>query len=719
MTYVGGKLSVTFRDPATEQKVEALLGQMTLPEKLGQMNQLNAGAPGMEDAIKAGGVGSILNVRGGAKVNALQKIAVEESRLKIPLIAGNDVIHGYKTIFPIPLGEAASWDLDRIERAAAVAAKEASAAGTHWTFAPMVDIARDPRWGRIAEGAGEDVYLGSAIARARVKGFQGAALGTPDHVAACAKHFVAYGAAEGGRDYNTTDMSPRVLEDVYLPPFHAALDAGAATVMSAFNDLNGVPASCNAFTLTEVLRTRWGFGGFVVSDWNSIGELIAHGAAADRPEAGKRALLAGVDMDMTAEIYPKDLPKLIERGEIPLGVVDEAVRRILRIKFALGLFERPYADPAKEGVLLAPEHLALARDVAARSCVLLKNDKLLPLRKNLPALAVLGPLAENRADLLGTWSCEGEAKDVVTILEGIKAASPSTKVLHARGCPISQDDGGVEIKDAVQLARAAGLALFVLGEEQLMSGEGGSRTSLGLPGRQLELAQAVHASGIPFIAVVLSGRPLAIPWLAEHAGAILAAWHPGTQGGHAVADVLFGDVNPSAKTPVCWPVNEGQVPVYYARKATGRPPRVEERTTSKYLDAPNDPLYPFGFGLSYTTFEYANLQIVPNKIERPANVMVSVDVSNTGKVAGEETVQLYLRDVACTWTRPVKELVGFKKIALQPGERQSVMFTITPEQLGVLDDALRLHVEPGVFTVWAGPSSASGLEGTLELRPPA
>lgn len=698
------------------RKVEALLKRMTLEEKIGQMSQYHLLTDETRGHIKSGKTGSLLNVRGAKDTNAAQKIAVEQSRLKIPLIFGNDVIHGYSTIFPIPMGEAASWDLGLIGRAARIAATEARAAGTHWTFAPMVDIARDARWGRIAEGAGEDTHLGSEIAKARVRGFQGKDLSAADTLAACAKHFVAYGAAEAGRDYNTVDISPRTLEEVYLPPFKAAIDAGVRTFMSAFNDLNGTPASGNRYTLTEVLRNRWKFTGFVVSDWNSVWELPVHGVEADAAGAGERAVNAGVDMDMYGDIYRKHLATSVKKGRVSRKTLDESVRRILRVKFELGLFDHPYTDPALETrIALAPAHLEAAREGARSSMVLLKNEGVvLPLAKGAGSIAVVGPLADDRNAPLGTWVCEGKPDRVVTVLEGIRAVA-GDRVRHViKGCEV---EGGTTdaIADAAFVAGKADVIVAVVGETAEMSGEGGCRTDLGLPGHQEALLKALHATGKPVVMVLLNGRPMSFPWAAETLPAILVAWHPGTMAGHAVADVLFGVHNPSGKLPVSFPRRVGQVPIYYNHRSTGRPPLATDRTTSKYLDVPNTPQYPFGFGLSYTTFTYANLKLSSSKLTRGGSLSVSAEVKNTGKRFGAEVVQLYVRDVVASMTRPVKELKGFRKVALEPGGSTRVIFTLTAADLMFCDANLKWVAEPGAFTVWVGPSSAEGLEGSFTL----
>jgi len=697
-----------------EKRIDALLAAMTLEEKLGQLQQLGPDHP---DLIRQGRLGSILNCGGAKRTNELQRIAVEQSRLKIPLLFGFDVIHGYRTIFPVPLGEASSWDPAAVERAASIAAAEASAAGIRWTFAPMVDIARDPRWGRIVEGAGEDPYLGSVMARARVRGFQGADYSAPGRVLACAKHFVAYGAAEAGRDYNTTDMSEKTLREIYLPPFKAAVDAGVGTIMSAFNDLNGVPASANPFTLTKVLRNEWRFDGFVVSDYESVKELINHGLAADEAEAALYGLSAGVDMEMVSRTYNSHAPQLIKEGKLSPATVDEAVRRILRIKFRLGLFERPYTDEARESaVLLNQEHLAAAREIAARSMVLLKNQReLLPLSKDVRAIAVIGPLADSQKDVLGPWAGDGRPETAVSLLSGIKAkVGQRTKVAYAKGCEVAGEatDGFAE---AVRIASESDVAILAVGESAEMSAEAASRTSLELPGRQLDLVKAIHATGKPLVVVLMNGRPLTINWIAENAPAILETWFAGTQAGHAIADLLFGDVNPGGKLPVTFPRSVGQIPIYYNHKNTGRPPDANNKYTSKYLDSPVTPLFPFGYGLSYTRFKFANLQLSAPSIRPDGEMRVSVEVENIGKRTGDEVVQIYIRDVAASMTRPVKELKGFKRITLEPGEKRRVEFLLTPEHLGFYNRDMRFVVEPGMFKVMVGASSADGLETSFAV----
>jgi beta-glucosidase len=721
------------RPADVEPRIEALLTQMTLEEKLGQLQQLDGGAEGNYrpehlELARAGRLGSTLNVRGATRGNELQRVAVEQSRLKIPLIFGFDVIHGYRTIFPIPLGEAASWDPAAVERAASIAAAEARAAGVHWTFAPMVDIARDPRWGRIAEGAGEDPYLGSAMARARVQGFQGSDYSRPDKVVACAKHWVAYGAAEGGRDYNTTDLSERVLRSVYFPPFRAAVEAGTASVMSAFNELDGVPASAHPFTLTQVLRKEWGFDGMVVSDYTSVVELINHGVAADEADAARQALSAGVDMEMVSRSYATHVPRLLPAGKLTMAVLDEAVRRVLRVKLRAGLFDAPYADENRERATLSkPESRTAAREIAARSMVLLKNERgVLPLSPSIARLAVIGVLADDRPDMMGNWTGDGHADDVVTVLAGLKAAvAPTTHVTHAKGVSVdlevladataheATDRTGIE--EAVRVAVEADAVVLVLGETGNMSGEASSRASLDLPGRQLELAQRVIGAGKPTAVVLMNGRPLTIPWLAEHAGAILEAWFPGTEAGNAVADVVFGKVNPGGKLPVTFPRTVGQVPIYYNHENTGRPPDANNKYTSKYLDVPWTPLYPFGHGLSYTEFKLSSLRLSQTRIRPDGRLLVSVDVENVGSRAGDEVVQLYIRDVVASVTRPVQELKGFQRVTLGPGEKRTVQFALASEHLGLLDREMKWVVEPGLFKVRVGTSSEGGREASFEV----
>ncbi|MDZ7374488.1 MAG: beta-glucosidase BglX [candidate division KSB1 bacterium] len=706
--------------PEIERKIDDLLARMTVEEKVGQLVQFSyPDVQNHEELIRQGRVGSFLNVRDVETANRLQRVAVHESRLGIPLIFGNDVIHGCRTIFPIPLAEAATWNPELVRRCARIAAREAASIGTHWTFAPMVDIARDPRWGRIAEGAGEDPYLGSVMARAKVEGFQGDDLSHPETIAACPKHYVAYGAAVGGRDYNTVDLSEWELREVYLPPFRAAIEAGAATIMSAFNDLCGVPASANSFTLTRILREEWGFDGFVVSDWDAIAELVSHGLAASVEEAAQLALQAGVDMDMMGYAYHRYLADLVQSGRVPMEWLDRSVRRVLRVKYLLGLFERPFVDPRRQrSVILAPEHLEVALQAAREAIVLLKNEgHVLPLPKSSGTVAVLGPLANNRADLLGSWSMEGRPEDVVTVLDAIREKIGTNRVLFAPGCGIS-DTSRAGIAEAVALARKATVAIVVVGESANMSGEGASRAHLDLPGVQLELVKSVWQAGVPTVVVLVNGRPLAIPWIAEHIPAIVESWQLGVQHGRAVADVLFGDFNPCGKLPATFPRSVGQVPIYYNHKNTGRPPQASERYCSKYIDEDWNPLYPFGFGLSYTTFRFENLRLSESRIRPYGKVTVTVDVVNVGSVAGHEVAQLYIRDVAASRTRPVKELRGFRKVFLRPGERATVCFELGPHELGFYNRHMEWVVEPGEFRVWVGPNSVEGLEARFEVVTP-
>jgi beta-glucosidase len=701
-----------------DRRVNDLLARMTLDEKVGQLVQYTGFTEERAQAIRQGRIGSLLNVTGAANTNRVQRIAVEESRLGIPLLFGLDVIHGYRTTFPIPLATAASWDPELVTAIETIAAREARAAGIHWTFAPMVDIARDPRWGRIIEGAGEDPYLGAAMAAARVRGFQGDDVAAPDRILATLKHYVAYGAPVAGRDYNSVDMSERTLREIYLPPYKAGVDAGAGTIMSAFNLLNGVPATANPFTLNRILRGEWGFDGFIVSDWNSVGELIAHGYAADAREAARQALAATIDMDMMGDIYARELAGLVQAGVVPEATLNASVRRVLRAKFALGLFDHPYADPATEtAVILREDHVAAARDAARKSMVLLRNEgAVLPLTRTTRSIAVIGPLAADQQNLLGAWHTMGRPQDVVTVLAAVRQrAGAGTTVTYARGASINGSERG-GFAEAVEAARNANLAIVVVGEQEQDEGEAASRASLGLPGVQQELIEAVHATGTPVVAIVLSGRPLAIPWLAEHVPAILWGWHPGIQGGNAVADLLWGDVNPSAKLPVTFPRSVGQVPIYYGVDVTGRPRDEANRFTSKYLDSPNTPLYPFGYGLSYTTFAYDALRLSADTIAPDGTISVSATVRNTGQVAGAEVVQLYVRDLVASVVRPVKELKGFTKILLQPGEQRTVRFDLGPGELGFYDQSMRWVVEPGGFRVWIGPSSAEGLEGSFVVR---
>ncbi|MHC5156601.1 MAG: glycoside hydrolase family 3 N-terminal domain-containing protein [Planctomycetota bacterium] len=706
---------------AIESKIDAILSEMTLEEKAGQMSQVaesgQDGPADIENEIRRGNVGSFLNVFDLAKRNRLQKIAVEESRLGIPLIFGADVIHGHRTIFPVPLGEAANWNLDMMETTAAIAAKEARAAGIDWTFSPMIDIARDPRWGRIVEGSGEDPYLGSLIAQAKVRGYQGNDLSDDDTIAACLKHFAVYGATQAGREYSTTEVPIRTIRNIYLPPFQAGVEEGAATLMSGFNDLNGVPVSGNKFLLTDILRDEWGFEGFVVSDWRSVKQMINHGFAEDQARAGVLGSAAGVDMEMVSRTYFDHLPRLVREGKISEGVLDTAVRRILRIKLQLDLFDVPYVDPAREAsVILAPEHRKAARQAVRESMVLLKNeDNLLPLDKKIKSIALIGPLADNQKDLLGTWVLAAKEQDVVTLKQGLENAMGNTcSISYAKGC--ETDGNSTEgFTKAIAVAENSDLVIMAVGESEKHNGEAHSRTSLDLPGVQLQLLKEIQRTGKPIVMVLFAGRPLTINWEMENIPAILLAWHPGVEGGNGIADVLFGDYNPAGKLTVTFPRNVGQIPIYYNMKNTGRPMIEDDRFTSKYIDSPNTPLLPFGYGLSYTTFAYSALSLENKNVQIPGTVKISAEVTNTGTVAGHEVVQLYIQDIVGSVTRPIKELKGFKRIYLEPGETKTVTFNLPTSRLKFYDIDMKYTVEPGNFKVWAGPNSTEGLEGSFQL----
>ncbi len=712
----------------TEKFIDSLLAVMTLEEKAGQLTQFSAErvstptgealSPAQADLIRKGRLGSLLNLLGAEPTRSAQKIAVEESRLKIPLIFGYDVIHGYRTIFPIPLAEASSWDPAAVELSTRVAATEAAASGIHWTFAPMVDIARDPRWGRIAEGSGEDPYLGSVMAAARVRGFQGDGPGTPTTVVACAKHFAAYGGAEGGRDYNTVDISERTLRETYLPPFEAAVRAGAGTLMSSFNEIGGVPSTANRFLLTDILRGEWKFDGFVVSDWNSVGELLPHGVADTPADAALRGIVAGTDMDMEGRCY-QEIPRLVNNGKLSMAVVDEAVRRILRIKARAGLFDDPYryCNAAREkAAILAPAHRSSAREVARKSIVLLRNERsVLPLAKNLGSIAVIGALADSGESCLGPWAGAGRGADAVTILAGIKAAvPPQTKVVYEKGCEV-RGTSTAGFAAALDAARTANAVVLVLGESANMSGEARSRSSIELPGVQQQLLEAVQALGKPMVLVLMNGRPLAIPWAAERVDAILETWFLGVEMGNAVADVLFGDVTPGGKLPVSVPRATGQIPIHYNHKQTGRPSLDSVLWTSKYIDLPTTPLYPFGYGLSYTNFAYSNLRVSSTTFSANDTLMVSVTVKNAGARQGDEVAQMYIQDVVASITRPVKELRGFRRVTLGAGESTTVTFPLTRDALAFYGPEMKKIVEPGLFKVFVGGNSVQTLTGEFTV----
>jgi len=692
---------------ATDRHIDSLLARMTLEEKLGQLNLLSAdgrASPQQMQLVRAGKLGGLFNVIGAENTTPVQRIAVTESRLKIPLLFGLDVIHGYRTIFPIPLGEAGTFDPDAAEATARAAGQEAAAFGINWTYAPMVDIARDPRWGRIAEGAGEDPYLGSLMAAARVRGFQ-------QNIFATVKHFAGYGAAEAGREYNETEISERTMREIYLPPFKAAVDAGVASLMSAFNSIAGVPASGNAWLTDTVLRREWRFSGFVVSDWTSVAELINHGVAGSPAEAGRRALTAGVDMDMQSSIYVDSLAALVQNNRIPMAVVDSAVLRILRAKQRLGLFRDPYrartAPPA-------PELRALARRVAGESIVLLKNEgATLPLSTS-GTIAVIGPLADNKEEPLGPWHTQGRAEDVVTVLQGIR--SKTGQVLYAQGSGID-DTSKAGFAAAVAAARQAKVAILVLGERGDMSGEAASRASLGLPGVQQQLLEAVAATGTPVVLVLMNGRPLILEWASDHVPAIVETWFLGVEAGNATADVLFGDVNPSGRLPVTFPRVLGQIPLYYNHRNTGRPPDANNKFTSKYIDVPVTPRYPFGYGLSYTTFAYSNLRLSAARARVSDTLTATVTVTNSGSREGTEVVQLYVRDEVASVSRPVRELKAFRRVTLKAGESRAVDLRVALRDLWFIGLDMKPVVEPGTFRVYVGPNSAEGLEASFECTP--
>lgn len=714
---------------SVDERVESLLSRMTLDEKIGQtvlytsfwsLTGPSEKTAELEESIRQARCGNVFNARTVFYIHKLQRIAVEETRLGIPLLFGFDVIHGHKTIFPISLSEAASWDLEAIERSARVAAVEASACGLNWTFAPMVDIARDPRWGRVSEGAGEDPYLGCQVARARVRGFQGEDLSDSDTLLACAKHFAAYGAAQAGRDYHTVDISERTLREIHLPPFNAAIAEGALSVMTSFNELNGVPATGNRFLLTDILRKEWGFRGFVVTDYTSINEMVPHGTAADEATAGAQALTAGVDMDMQGGVFDKHLKQSVAEGMIEEARIDDAVRNILRLKFALGLFEDPYlyCDPEREKRLSgAPAHREAARDMACKSMVLLKNnDHTLPLKSG-AQVAVIGALAKSQRDLLGSWQAAGQWDSVETVLTGIKRKGGSGAVRFAEGCDIDSDDRS-GFSEAVRVAGGADVVVMVLGESWDLTGEAASRASIRLPGVQTELLKAIAKVGKPVVLVLMNGRPLDLSEETELADAILEVWYPGTEGGKAVADVLFGVRSPSGKLPVTFPRNIGQVPIFHSMKNTGRPVDPADpgqKYKSRYLDCPNEPLYPFGFGLNYTTFEFSDLGVDRSTIQTGQKLMVTVTVTNTGDRTGTEIVQWYLQDIVGSVTRPVRELKAFEKVELQPGEKRDVTFTVGEQELSFLRRDLTWGTESGEFRVFVGPNSRDVLSAKFEV----
>lgn len=736
--------------PALEKKVSALLQKMTPEEKIGQLVQYSAGqATGPtsgrtddKDMIQKGQIGSLFNVTGSRETNALQRIAVENSRLHIPLIFGLDVIHGYRTTFPIPLGLAATWDPALVERAARVAGLEASAGGVRWTFSPMVDIARDARWGRISEGAGEDPFLGAAMARAYVRGYQGESLDSPDSIVACAKHYVGYGAAEAGRDYNTTEISEHTLRQFYLPPFRAAEEAGAGTFMSGFNSLNGIPTSANPFTLKQILKKEWGFRGFVVSDWTSVSEVMAHGIAIDGSTAARKALLAGVDMDMVSGLYHKELLQLVQSGQVPRAAIDDAVRRVLRVKYAMGLFDHPYTDESKESsAMLRPESIALAKTAAAHSLVLLRNESFsgapfLPLSAKVSSVALIGPLADDAGNMIGSWGGLGRAENAVSLRRALAERLGDSRVHYAKGTEFLTGSDS-DIAAAVHAAEDSDATILALGEDApAMTGEAASRAWIGLPGRQQELLEKVVATGKPVALVIFSGRPLTLPWAFEHVPAVIAAWFPGVQAGNGIVDVLFGDAAPTGHLPLSWPRSVGQEPLYYNALNTGRPAADpahpgepgETKFLSRYIDEQNTPQFPFGFGLTYTTFSYAptraNAQEISlarlqsalaDRAKHPAVLSVSAEIKNTGSRAGESLGQLYIRLDGTSVALPVRMLKGFQRVMLAPGESRTVNFDLDAETFAFWGAENTFGVETARVTIWIAPNSAEGQGATLEI----
>lgn len=719
------------------ERVATLLARMTLAEKVGQVVQVNVGegglTAGLSSAIGDGRVGSVLNAVGAEVTNELQRLAVEQSRLGIPLLIGRDVIHGFRTIFPIPLGQASSWDPSLVREAARISAIEAASAGVNWTFAPMVDISRDPRWGRVAEGLGEDPHLASRLGAAMVLGFQDESLAAPDAIAACAKHFAGYGAVEGGRDYAATAIPERELRDVHLPPFRAAARAGAASFMTAFSDLNGVPASANAFLLHDVLRGEWGYDGLVVSDWRSIPELVVHGIARDEAEAARLASLAGVDMDMAGDAYADHLERLVRDGEVPIRRLDAMVTSVLRLKERLGLFDMPYTDPNSFPALACDAHLAAAHRCAVRSAVLLENDGILPLDpERLTRLAIIGPLADDGYEQLGTWVFDGDIALSQTPLAALRGSlPPQVEVEHVAALETTRSRDTSRFDRAAAAVAAAEVAVVFVGEEAILSGEAHSRADIGLPGAQESLLEALCSTGTPLVVVVMAGRPLALPPVVERANALLYFWHPGTMGGPAIADLLLGRASPSGKLPMTLPRVTGQIPIYYARRNTGRPavpgrmtliddiprraPQHSGGNTSFHLDAGDSPRYPFGHGLQYTQFEYAGIRAEPSRPWMAETVTITAELRNVGARAGEEVVQLYVRDVVASVTRPVRELKGFKRVALQPGERCTVRFSLTAADLAFHDQSLRPVAEAGEFHAWIGGSAAADLRTEFEF----
>lgn len=721
--------------------VDSLLARMTLEEKIGQMSQIALNSPEgakRDERIIKGEVGSLLFVRDPQEINRLQHLAVEKSRLHIPLLFGFDVVHGYRTIYPVPLALAASWEPATAERAQRMAAREASSVGIRWTFAPMVDIARDPRWGRIMEGAGEDPYLGSRMAEAQIRGFQGDRLSDPDSILACVKHFAGYGAAVGGRDYDSSDISEEQLRNVYLPPFHAAIEAGAGSLMSAYMDLNGVPATGNRWLLHDVLRKEWDFRGFVVSDWDSVPSLTTHGFSSGPEDAAVRAVNAGVDMEMTSTTFRNYLADAVKKRLVVPSAIDAAVRGILTAKYKLGLFQEPYVPLERsQKELVSEEQRDASRTIATRTAVLLRNqDDLLPLRKDLKSIALIGPLIDSQPDVMGSWSLGAHPEDTVTVAEGLKRylASSSTKVLATKGVEIERGQPSIfddqfpspkptlktdaeketEFRHAIDLVKQADVSVLVLGEAQTMSGERASRSTLTLPGKQEQLLKAAVATGRPVVLILVNGRPLNITWASEHVPSILDVWYPGTEAGNAIAELLFGEAVPGGKLPVSWPRSVGQVPIYYARNLT----QIPDDPDTRYWDGSSAPLYPFGYGLSYTRFSLGTIKTSAGSVASGGSVDVSIDVENAGKYTGDQVVQLYTHQRAGSASRPVRELKGFRRVTLKPGERQTITLKLDTKGLGFWSSQThQWAIEPGMFDIWVGTDSNATQHATLEVTP--
>jgi len=723
-------LKVTAQQKNIEQKIDSIFNIMTLDEKIGQLNlyagRMNQTGPittreDDEDAIRRGDVGMVFNIVGAKRTREIQRIAVEESRLKIPLLIGFDVIHGYRTIFPIPLGESASWDLDLMKRTAKASAHEASAMGIHWTFAPMVDVCHDARWGRIMESGGEDPYLCSLIAKAKVEGYQGIDLKEMGAIMACAKHFAAYGATLDGRDYNTADISDATLRNIYLPPFKAAVESGVCTLMAGFHELNGIPTSSSSYLMTDILRDEWKFDGFVVSDWGSIRETAVHGYAKDRKDAAMKSFNAGLDVDMESSAYLKHMKELISEGKISMEKIENSVRKVLRMKYLTGVMENPYRycnQQREDTIILKKEYLELAREAACKSMVLLINkNQILPLSENLKSIAVIGPLADSKKDMPGSWSKSCDPKDMITLLNALTSRfGGKTKIKFEKGCDVVGDDRS-GFKAALMVASKSDVIVVAMGESKELSGESSSRSDISLPGIQEELLKELKKLNKPIVLVLFNGRPLAIPWEQSNMDAILEAWFPGNEAGNALVDVLFGKFNPQGKLTVSFPRSVGQVPIFYNHKNTGRPAMTlpENIFTTRYLDSPNQPLFPFGYGLSYTTFEYSEIKLGSNQLTHTGKLNVTVKVKNTGKYKGIETVQLYIRDLVASSTRPVKELKHFQKVELEAGEEKEVEFVLKEEELRFWNNNKQYISEPGKFQIFIGTDSENVKKTEFDL----